>query len=143
MVASIKDVSSIKEVVSINLIGKKEESEVKIEEMRIAVQFKDQDTRDRIVNEGKQRARTKNSIRCGRTPDEIKKNIMFRECAIKCEAENARLSGEERKIWVYRPIMKPGSEKMFEPVKKDIADLQQKRKEWEERQALKQHNTRQ
>ena len=111
---------------------------VPLEEMKIVVQFKTTEARDAVVKEGMERPITKSSIRGGKTPDELKKNRMYYLCAKECDAKNGQLSGEERKKWVYRPVLQPGSDTMFIPKKRDLKILEQKRKEYEAKMAQRQ-----
>ena len=77
--------------------------------MRIKVLFKDKRSRDKWVSKGRKLEGLENCIREGRMPDQIRIAGQWRDCGIECEKLNAKLSADERKTHVYRPLQKPGS----------------------------------
>ena len=137
----MKHIKGFKEedIHSAKLIGTRNMDQIPLDQLKIVVQFKTTEARDQVVKEGKERPQTSTCIREGKTPDELKKNRMFYLCAKTCQEKNEQLSGEDRKIWVYRPVLLPGSETMFVPKMRDLKVLEQKRKEYAERQARKQN----
>ena len=124
-------------VQSTRLVGTNgtDHDKVELKDMKILVQFDTTEVRDAIIEEGSQRPPLRDSIRAGKTPDELKKGRMFYMCAKLCEEKNAKLPGEERKKGVYHPVLQPGSDTMFVPKIRDPQIIERKRKEYQERKA--------
>ena len=131
---------NVNKVLSTRQVGNKgvDPDKVELKDMKILVQFDSTDVRDEIVEESSQRSATKNSIRPGKTPEEIKKNRMFYNCMKLCEAKNAQLSGEQKETGVYHPVILPGSETLFTPKLRDPRIIQKNRIQYREKMAQRQ-----
>ena len=127
-------------IVSAKQIGNRgvDPDKVELKDLKILVQVESTEVRDQIVRESSQRSVTKNSIRPGKTPEEIKKGRMFYNCWKLCQTKNGQLSGEQKETGVYHPVYQPGSEYLFIPKMRDPQIIQKNQQQYREKMAQRQ-----
>ena len=127
-------------IVSAKQIGNRgvDPDKVELKDLKILVELDDTELRDQIIRESSQTSATKNSIRPGKTPEEIKKGRMFYNCWKLCQTKNGQLSGDQEETRVWYPVYQPGSEHMFTPKLRDPTTIQKNQQQYRERMAQKQ-----